>query len=518
MTERSRAALSDQLVAAGLIVPTTQPGVVGFGPGFESVVDTICDTLDDGAASTDGVAHQRFTFPPVIDDHAYAITGYTSSFPQLAALVSAFDDGDDELRRIAPQLGGLSPADVSTHFAHAGLAMLPAACHPLYAMLQHQTVDSVRRFQVTGRCFRHEPSPDPMRLQSFRMREYVTMGEKADVDGHAIDWTERIVGILDRLGLDATPEIANDPFFGRTGKLLAARQQNAEQKIEFVVDVMGDGQTTAVASVNRPGPHFGELFDITSSSGEPIHTSARPSASNGSLWQCSLGEASRPRGFAVQVGERGEHVRLNLCDVVVSNHPRPAHGNHVGTAGIVGEYIADPTREVDRVRGGHENAPAVGEILRTSTVAGSDHGCSGTHRLENAYRPGFRSDAGRDECIPSTQTLSGIGVAEKSYPPGHIRFCCACFELIEKPLLAGEAAARELEMDAGEMGERLNGHVLALPRSDGGEHPNHRWCCQGLREGLRVDTNAVVLHHRLQAHPQQGLCCRGGHGDRSVDQ
>ena len=35
---------------------------------------------------------------------------------------------------------------------------------------------------VFSYCFRHEPSVDPARMQMFRMREFVRIGEPAD--GH----------------------------------------------------------------------------------------------------------------------------------------------------------------------------------------------------------------------------------------------------------------------------------------------------------------------------------------------
>lgn len=270
---QTRAALASDLIDAGLVVPTTQPGIVGFGPAFEDLIDFIVGTLDAAAAAIPGPAFERYTFPPVIPDHAYATTEYMSAFPQLAATVSAFGGAEQQLKSALPELQGKAPGEAATHFTHAGLAMLPAACHPLYAMLERKQLPAARRFEVTGRCFRREPSSDPLRLQAFRIREYVVVGGADDVEAQATEWTDRIVDALSSLGLDARAEVANDPFFGRTGRLLAAQQQRTRQKMEFVVDVVSDGKTTPVASVNRPGRHFGDLFEIGLESGDPIHTS-----------------------------------------------------------------------------------------------------------------------------------------------------------------------------------------------------------------------------------------------------
>ncbi|MEP9390772.1 aminoacyl--tRNA ligase-related protein [Gordonia sp. VNK1] len=257
---RNPAEFRAALIDASILIPTTQPGVYGFGEIFESVLSAITEQLDH-AARNHSVKYERLTFPPVLPDIEYRRSDYLSSFPQLAGLISAMDSDEKSVTRALVSDTG-SAEIAADHFGYADLALLPAACHPIYAMLADSTLGGSRRLEVTGRCFRHEPSPDPMRLQAFRMREYVVVGTSESVATHADLWRSAMPDIFDTLGLPVEVEPANDPFFGRTGKLLAAQQRELDQKVELVCALYADDSPRAIASVNRPGEHFGELFSI----------------------------------------------------------------------------------------------------------------------------------------------------------------------------------------------------------------------------------------------------------------
>lgn len=86
---------------------------------------------------------------------------------------------------------------------------------------------------------------------------------------------------------------AHDPFFGTAAALLGSEQREIDAKREIIVD--GPNGTFAVASVNRHGNHFGELFSIETV--EPRRTArAPPSGSSGS---CSLSRPRRLRRLAL---------------------------------------------------------------------------------------------------------------------------------------------------------------------------------------------------------------------------
>jgi seryl-tRNA synthetase len=84
-------------------------------------------------------------------------------------------------------------------------------------------------------------------------------------------WRERAAALLTSLGLDVELDVANDPFFGRTGRMLASAQREQELKWEMLVPVAGAGRT-AVASSNYHQDHFGHTYDIATAEGEVAHT------------------------------------------------------------------------------------------------------------------------------------------------------------------------------------------------------------------------------------------------------
>ena len=57
----------------------------------------------------------------------------------------------------------------------------------------------------------------------FRQRELVRIGEPETVAAWRDKWRDRAIEILTSIGLDARFDVASDPFFGRTGRLMAGR-------------------------------------------------------------------------------------------------------------------------------------------------------------------------------------------------------------------------------------------------------------------------------------------------------
>jgi seryl-tRNA synthetase len=129
-----------------------------------------------------------------------------------------------------------------------------------------------RLFDVMSYCFRHEPSLDPARMQIFRMHEYVRIGSPDDVRPFRDFWLERGLEMLHAVGLDARAEVANDPFFGRGGKMLAVNQRDQSLKFELVVPICSTETPTAVVSCNYHQDHFGDTFGIQQHDGTVAHT------------------------------------------------------------------------------------------------------------------------------------------------------------------------------------------------------------------------------------------------------
>ncbi len=78
--------------------------------------------------------------------------------------------------------------------------------------------------------------------------------------------------MLRDLGLEASAEVANDPFFGRAGRLLSAAQQAEALKFELTCAIGPGEGSTAVVSTNYHKEHFGEAFAISTAGGDPAHS------------------------------------------------------------------------------------------------------------------------------------------------------------------------------------------------------------------------------------------------------
>ena len=103
------------------------------------------------------------------------------------------------------------------------------------------------------------------------MREYVRLGKPDEVQAFRERWLKRGEHMLEALGLQGHIALANDPFFGRTGRMLAANQREQELKYELVIPITSSEQPTAVMSFNYHQDLFGSLYEIHTQ-GAAAHT------------------------------------------------------------------------------------------------------------------------------------------------------------------------------------------------------------------------------------------------------
>jgi seryl-tRNA synthetase len=254
-------------VAAGLLVLTGTDGIYGRSSVYEDIVAAV-DGLAVGAALAEGAVSYRF--PPVMPRQVFEQTGYLSSFPDLMGSVSTFTGNNADHRKLmdVAQAGG----DWTALLQAAGANLCPAACHPLYPTLAGTLPEGGRRFDVAGWCYRHEPSVDPARMQAFRMHELVYVGDAAGATEHRDRWLQLGVDVLASLGLEVQTVVANDPFFGRVGRILADNQRAETLKFEIVTPISSAEHPTAIGSSNCHLDHFGEPFGIETADGGVAHS------------------------------------------------------------------------------------------------------------------------------------------------------------------------------------------------------------------------------------------------------
>jgi seryl-tRNA synthetase len=211
-------------------------------------------------------------FPPVMSRRQLETSGYLNSFPQLLGLVCCLHGEEKDI--LAAVDRARKGDDWTREATSADLVLSPAACYPVYPMAAARGVvpASGYLFDVAADCFRHEPSQHIDRMQSFRMREYVRIGTAAQILEFRQDWIERAKGIVDELRLPHRIDFASDPFFGRTGQLMAANQIDQALKYELLIPVRSEEQPTACMSFNYHRDYFGKTWGLAMSDGKAAHT------------------------------------------------------------------------------------------------------------------------------------------------------------------------------------------------------------------------------------------------------
>jgi seryl-tRNA synthetase len=249
----------EALLDARLLIDSGVPGVYGRGEDFERVRLAFDARVSEAAAVDEP---ERLAFPPVLPKRRIEEIGYLKSFPHLAGTIFSFD-GDEE-QAVTQEQRAEAHEDWSEFQSQTELCLTPAACYPVYPAIAERGPLAPGGVMIDAGgsyVFRHEPSGDPARLQMFHQREIVRIGEPETVAEWRDAWRDRSVELLRSVGLDASFDVASDPFFGRSGRLLARSQKAQALKFEVLVQIAGP-EPTAVASFNYHQDHFSHTYGI----------------------------------------------------------------------------------------------------------------------------------------------------------------------------------------------------------------------------------------------------------------
>ena len=261
------AAFRTTLLADGVLLATDVDGVYGRSATYEAIAEAIDRLVLRVGADQDAVS---LRFPPVMPWSTFQKNGYLESFPDQMGSVHTFR-GDERLHAELVHRAE-SGEDRGELLETTDLVLCPAVCHPLYPTQTGILPEGGRRIEVYGYCFRHEPSTDPFRMQAFRQHDYVYLGTPEGARAYRDRWIDRGLETLGSLGLEVEAVVANDPFFGRPGRMLAANQRTEELKYEIVTPVFASGRPTAISSSNCHLDHFSRPFGIDTADGAPAHT------------------------------------------------------------------------------------------------------------------------------------------------------------------------------------------------------------------------------------------------------
>jgi len=260
----------DRLFDQGLLIDTGVDGLYGRSGQFEDVI-TGLERLISKVGADDKA--EAIRFPPGINRAYFEKSGYMKSFPQLAGTVHSFCGCElDHISLLKSMDEGGD--DWAKDQKITDIVLTPAACYPLYPTIAKRGNLPVGGglYDIQSYCFRHEPSKDPARQQLFRMREYVCMGTESDVTDFRQLWMDRGVAMMEGIGLDVKLDIANDPFFGRAGRMLANNQRDQNLKFELLIPVTSATNLTACMSFNYHQDAFGAKWGLNLADGSVAHT------------------------------------------------------------------------------------------------------------------------------------------------------------------------------------------------------------------------------------------------------
>lgn len=255
------------LVEHGLILPTGIKGGYGRGAVFEDILQRFNDLVTRIAAPDNA---EQLMFPPIVARKLIEKVGYMDNFPHLSGSIHSFFGNDAKAKELSAKV-------------HAGerwedmlditdVMLTPAACYPVYPTFSGLLPQGGRLVTVLNWVYRHEPSDEPTRLQSFRMREFIRVGSPDEVVAWRDTWLQRGLDLLKGLGLPVQSDVANDPFFGRGGKMMAASQRDQRLKFEILVPVISEEKPTAICSFNWHQDHFSSVFGIETSDRQMANT------------------------------------------------------------------------------------------------------------------------------------------------------------------------------------------------------------------------------------------------------
>jgi len=233
----------------------------------------ICESLEAYITGLREPGVEVMRFPPVMSRRQLEKSGYLKSFPNLLGCVCALHGTEPVIRAAADRLeqGG----DWTAALSASDLVLSPAACYPIYpiAAARGALPAGGWQFDIEADVFRHEPSRSLDRLQSFRMREFVRIGSPEEIVAYRERWLSRAPQIAADLSLPHTLDVANDPFFGRVGQMMAVSQRQQALKFELLIPYHAAAVPTACMSFNYHREHFGTVWNMLDERGEPAHTS-----------------------------------------------------------------------------------------------------------------------------------------------------------------------------------------------------------------------------------------------------
>lgn len=253
------------LVAAGSAVELGV-GQVAVGEPLLSLMDRIDDLFR--VLVRERLGGLEYRYPTVIPTTTLQRCGYFESFPQFLMFVTRLHGDVDTYHGFQRDYGvGGRPldADVLATCDDVELCLPPTMCFHTFSQFSGTRLGALENRVVTarGKAFRFESryATSLERLWDFTIREIVLLGSRTFVLEQRQTVIDAVCDMVGRLGLSATCEVANDPFFTEdtSGKIVAQRLLELKYELRLA---LADGGSLAAGSFNYHDDFFSSRFGI----------------------------------------------------------------------------------------------------------------------------------------------------------------------------------------------------------------------------------------------------------------
>jgi seryl-tRNA synthetase len=254
----------DARLAASPDLQILGDGLVGFSGNLLRVFRFFEEKFRSLAADY-GADEQHY--PVMVPSEVLAEVGYFGHFPQHITFCSHLPGDLPALERVARTETGQVPEQLD--LTPARHVLTPAVCLPCYRQQRGAVIDGVRTLTMQNHVFRYEGTNHrPLRRGwDFTVRDIVFFGSYEDLSRLRAEVMERAMDLCRELDLEATIELANDPFFLDASRDKAVYQRMGEVKFELLFPMPGR-EPLAASSFNLHRDYYTSVYDTRRPTGE----------------------------------------------------------------------------------------------------------------------------------------------------------------------------------------------------------------------------------------------------------